>query len=110
MNCWRSFEVIQVIINSSSNRCVWWWARHLESEDNDKVRLVKSEGLRTDNIHDMLQEMVDLAAGTKCENPFYQMNFNPARDEQLTEEQWDRVREIAEKKHGLEGQPYFVVM
>jgi hypothetical protein len=99
-----------VIINSSSNRCVWWWARHLESEDNDKVRLVKSEGLRADSIYDMLQEMVNLAAGTKCENPFYQMNFNPAPHEELTEEQWDRVREIAEKKHGLEGQPYFMVM
>jgi len=99
-----------VIINGSSNRCVWWWTQHLESEENDKVRVAKSFGLRSDNIHDMLEEMMDLAQGTRCENPFYQMNFNPAPGEHLTEKDWDQARQIAEKKHGLEGQPYFMVM
>ncbi len=58
----------------------------------------------------MLEEMMERAQGTKCENPFYQMNINPAPGEHLTEQDWDRAREIAEKKHGLEGQPYFMVM
>jgi hypothetical protein len=53
--------------------------------------------------------METLAHGTRCENFFYQMNLNPARGEVLSPEEWERAREIAEKQHGLEGQPYFVV-
>ncbi len=99
-----------MIVNGSSNRCTWWWAKHLQSEENDNVRVVKSYGLRSDSIEAMLEEMMDLAQGTKCENPFYQMNINPAPGERLTGEDWERAREIAEKKHGFEGQPYFMVM
>jgi len=99
-----------VIVNGSSNRCASWWGKHLQSEENDNVRVVKSFGLRSDTIEAMLEEMMERARGTKCENPFYQMNINPAPGERLTEEGWDRAREIAEKKHGFEGQPYFMVM
>jgi hypothetical protein len=99
-----------VIVNGSSNRCVWWWAQHLQSEENDNVRIVKTYGLRSSDIYDMLKEMMDLARGTKCENAFYQMNLNPGPSEHLTEKDWERAREIAEKHHGLEGQPYFMVM
>jgi len=98
-----------VIANGGSYRCVWWWADHLQSKENDQARVVKSYGLRSENIHDMLNEMGVLAEGTRYENFFYQMNLNPVPGEKLTEAQWDRVREIAEKHHGFEGQPYFVV-
>lgn len=110
MNCWRSFEVIPVIINGSSNRCVWWWTRHLECEDNDRVGIADSYGLRSENIHDMLCEMKAMATGTDCQNFFYQINMNPSPGEVLTQKEWDQARQIAEKKHGLEGQPYFMVM
>jgi hypothetical protein len=99
-----------VIVNGSSNRCVWWWTQHLESEKNEKVRIAQTHGLRGENIRDMLEEMRTLAAGTDCQNFFYQMNLNPAPHEHLTEKEWDQAREIAEKKHGLEGQPYFMVV
>jgi Relaxase/Mobilisation nuclease domain len=99
-----------VIVNGSSNRCVWWWTQHLESEVNEKVEVVKSHGLRGENIRDMLMEMQTLASGSACENFFYQINMNPAPGERPTREDWDRARKIAEKEHGLEGQPYFMVM
>jgi hypothetical protein len=99
-----------VIVNGSSNRCVWWWTQHLESEKNEKVRIAQTHGLRGENIREMLEEMRALAAGTDCQNFFYQMNMSLAPHEHLTEKQWDQAREIAEKKHGLEGQPYFVVV
>jgi Relaxase/Mobilisation nuclease domain len=99
-----------VIVNGSSNRCVDWWASHLESEENEKVHLVKSYGLRSATIPGMLEEMMDLARGTNCQNPFYQINMNPASGEVLSDEQWDRARQIAEKQHGLEGQAYFMVI
>ena len=60
-----------MIVNGSSDRCVWWWTQHLESEDNDKVRIVKSYGLRSETIRDMLEEMQEMAAGTDCQNFFY---------------------------------------
>lgn len=98
-----------MIANGGSYRCVWWWADHLQSKENDRATVVKSYGLRSEDIHDMLSEMEVLAQGTRCQNFFYQMNLNPVPGEKLTEAQWDRVREIAEKHHGFEGQPYFVV-
>jgi hypothetical protein len=33
-----------------------------------------------------------------------------AAREHLMQKDWHRARQIAEKKHGLEGQPYFMVM
>jgi MobA/VirD2-like, nuclease domain len=99
-----------VIVNGSSNRCVWWWTQHLESEVNEKVEIVKSNGLRGETIRDMLEEMQAMSSGTACENFFYQINMNPRPGERPTPEQWDRARKIAEKEHGLEGQPYFMVM
>lgn len=99
-----------MIINGSSNRCVWWWTQHLESEENDKAEVVRSHGLRGETIRGMLEEMEALAAGTDCRSFFYQINMNPAPGERLTEKEWDQAREIAEKKHGMEGQPYFMVM
>ncbi len=99
-----------MIVNGSSNRCVAWWTQHLQSEVNEKFRVVESHGLRAGDINGMLQEMTDLAQGTRCQNPFYQINFSPAPGELLTPEQWDHVRETLEKQHGFEGQPYFMVM
>lgn len=99
-----------MIVNGSSNRCVSWWTQHLESEVNEEFRIVESHGLRGSDINGMLQEMMDLAQGTKCQNPFYQINFSPAPGERLTLEQWDTVRQVAERQHGFEGQPYFMVM
>ena len=98
-----------MIINGGSYRCAWWWANHLQSKENDRAAVVNSYGLRSENIYDMLLEMEAHAQGTRCQNFFYQMNLNPRGDERLTEEQWERAREIAEKHHGLEGQAYFTV-
>jgi hypothetical protein len=98
-----------MIANGGSYRNARWWANHLKARENDRAEVVASYGLRSDNIPDMLREMEALAQGTRCENYFYQMNLNPVGNEQLTEQQWDRAREIAEKHHGFEGQAYFVV-
>ena len=95
-----------MIVNGSSNRCVSWWTQHLQSEVNEDVRVVQSYGLQSDDIHDMLEELMDLARGTRCQNAFYQINMNPAPGERLTEQDWDRARQIAEKAHGLEGQAF----
>jgi hypothetical protein len=98
-----------MIVNGGSYRNIRWWADHLKAKENDRASIVKSYGLRSETIHGMLSEMEAVAQGTRCQNFFYQMNLNPLGDERLTKEQWDRAREIAEKHHGLEGQPYFVV-
>jgi hypothetical protein len=99
-----------VIVNGSSNRCAGWWGSHLESDENDSVRLVKSWGLRSNTIPGMLQEMMDLTVGTNCRNGFYQINMNPAPGEVFTEDKLERARQIVEQRHGLEGQAYFIVV
>ena len=90
-----------MIVNGSSNRCVNWWVDHLQSEVNEKFEIVKSHGLRGETIRDLLEEMQTLAAGTDCQNFFYQINMNPAPGEHLTQKDWDRARQITEEQHGL---------
>ncbi len=98
-----------MIAEGSSNRCVWWWTQHLESDVNEKVEIKQSRGLRGETIRDMLEEMEKLAAGTDCKNFFYELHLNPAPGELLTDEQWEQARLKAEKAHGFEGQPFFEV-
>jgi hypothetical protein len=99
-----------VIINGRSRRCVWWWSRHLQdTQENESVRVVKIEGLASENIYDLLREIEAQGLGTKAQNPMWIAVLNPGPNERLTDEQRDRARDILEQERGLTGQPYFLV-
>lgn len=91
-----------MIVNGASRRSVAFWARHLQNDKkNDRAELKEIRGLGATNLKDALLEMQEEAQHTRCENFFYQANFNPTSDERLTEEQWERVFEIFEKHRGI---------
>lgn len=99
-----------MIIKGASRSCVWWWAQHFENtEENERVTLAKSDGLVSDNILDLMREMQGHAQGTSCKNFMWIGVLNPGPNERLTEEGWEKAREILEKHRGYQGQPYFVV-
>ena len=99
-----------IIINGGSYSAGDWWSNHLQkAETNERVEIVGFTNLSAETIPDAFREMKALAAGTKCENYFYQANINPRADEHLTPAQRDEAVELLEKNLGLTGQPRFVV-
>jgi hypothetical protein len=101
-----------VIIKGRSNRCTWWWSQHLQdTEENERVRIAKIDGLVSNNIDDLLHEIEahGLGLGGNAKNPFWIAIVNPGPKEHLTEQDRDRAVEILAKERGLTGQPYFVV-
>ncbi|HWA89803.1 MAG TPA: relaxase/mobilization nuclease domain-containing protein [Rhizomicrobium sp.] len=99
-----------IIINGGSRRAGTWWAKHLtNAEKNERVEIAEICGLVAETVADAFTEMKALAAGTKCENYFYQANINPHADEHLTPEQWTEAVDTLERNLGLTGQPRFVV-
>ena len=99
-----------MIINGASRRCVWWWSKHLQDEnENERVRVVKIEGLASENIYDLLCEIEGQGLGTRCKNPLWIAAINPGPREQFSEQDRDRAREILEQERGYQGQPYFMV-
>ena len=99
-----------MIINGASRRCVWWWSKHLQDEkENERVRVVKIEGLASENIYELLSEIEAQGLGTRCKNPLWIAAINPGPKEQFSEQDRDRAREILEQERGYQGQPYFMV-
>jgi hypothetical protein len=99
-----------MVVNGASRRSVGFWAKHLANDKkNDRAELKEIRGLGATNLRDGLLEMQDDARHTRCQNFFYQANFNPCAHERLTEEQWQRAFEIFEKHRGIpEGQARIV--
>ena len=99
-----------MIIKGASRSCAWWWSKHFQdTQENERVRLVKSEGLASENIYDLMCEMRGHAQGTNCKNFMWVAALNPGPNDRLTEKGWEEAREILEKHRGYQGQPYFVV-
>jgi hypothetical protein len=91
-----------MVVNGASRRGVEFWAKHLANDKkNDRAELKEIRGLAADNLKDALLEMQEDARHTRCQNFFYQANFNPSPNERLTEEQWERAFEIFEKNRGI---------
>jgi hypothetical protein len=100
-----------IINNAGSRRDVDFWTKHLQNqEENDRAELREIRGLSADNLQDALLEMQrDAEALPRLQNFMYHADFNPARHERLTDEQWDRAFEIFEKERGIPaGKPRVV--
>jgi len=91
-----------MIVNGASRRSVAFWSRHLANDKkNDRAELKEIRGLAATSLKDALLEMQEDARHTRCQNFFYQANFNPCAHEHLTEDQWERAFDIFEKHRGI---------
>jgi hypothetical protein len=101
---------VPIIINGGSRSGGAWWSRHLENEEtNEQVQVIEYRHLSASTMRAAFYEMEALAAGTKCQNYFYQANINPRADEVLTPVQWREAVDTLEHNLGLTGQPRFIV-
>ena len=101
---------MSMVVNGASFRCIWWWDRHFgDTEENVRTEIVKSQGLVSDNIYDMMREMKAMAAGTRAENFMWIADLSPRPGKHVTEQQWERMRQIVEERRGLKGEVYFII-
>ena len=99
-----------IIINGGSRSSGSWWSKHLGNEEtNEQVQVIEYRDLSATTMRAAFYEMEALAAGTQCDNYFYQANINPRADEVLTPAQWREAVDTLERNLGLTGQPRFVV-
>lgn len=84
-------------------------AQHLLKTDNERVIVVELKHTATQDLKEALNDMHLTVAMTKGTKSLYHAQINPARDEQMTPEQWKHSVDEMEKRLGFTGQPRVVV-
>jgi hypothetical protein len=100
-------------VNNAASRCdVDFWVNHLtNTEENERAELKQIRGLRADTVREALEEMQRQARiNPRVKNFMYHADFNPRRDEVMTEEQRDRAIEIFEKERGIPANAPRIIM
>ncbi|MGA9764534.1 MAG: relaxase/mobilization nuclease domain-containing protein [Rhodomicrobium sp.] len=100
-----------MIIKGKAAQSTKFWSKHLLRDDtNEKAELREVRGVLAKDLEEALEEMRDVAKGSRCHKNFmYQANINPRADERLTPEQWQHAVDTLEKNLGFEGHQRVVV-
>lgn len=84
-------------------------AHLLDGRDNDHVSKIDLRGTAADDLRGALLEIEATAHGTKCQQPFFHVIFNPPEHANLTREQFAAAFDKLEADMGLADQPRAVV-
>ena len=82
----------------------------LKTEKNERVDILLVRGGLSQNLHKALQDMEDLAGGTRCKLPLYHASLSPAPGERLTPKQWERAADIFAEQFGMEQHARVIVL
>ena len=85
-------------------------AHLLNDRDNDHVRLYELRGFAAHDLHGALTEAHAISRGTKCTQFMFSLSLNPPRGVAVSEQDFERAADQAEKRLGLEGQPRAIVI
>ncbi len=84
-------------------------AHLLNSRDNDHVSLSDVRGVAAEDLRGAFLEIEATARGTKCQQPFFHVIFNPPESAHLTREQFAEAFDKLETDMGLKKHPRAVV-
>lgn len=85
-------------------------AAHLMNDrDNDHVRVADLRGFVSDDLHGAFKETQAIASGTQCKQYLFSLSLNPPKGADVSEADFERAADEAEKALGLEGQPRAMV-
>jgi Relaxase/Mobilisation nuclease domain len=85
-------------------------AAHLMNDrDNDHVQVADLRGFVSDDLHGAFKETQAIASGTQCKQYLFSLSLNPPKDAEVSEADFERAADAAEKALGLEGQPRAMV-
>ncbi len=71
----------------------------------ERAELWQLRGFASDDIKDAFRSVHVMAAGTRCEQPFFHVQVRNPEHEHLTRAEWERVANRVESKLGLSDQP-----
>jgi len=81
----------------------------LNDRDNDHVTLGELRGLVADDLHGAFKESQAIAQGTKCQQYLFSLSLNPPKGAEVSEADFERTVDMAERALGLEDQPRAIV-
>ncbi len=84
-------------------------AHLLNTRDNDHVSVFDLRGFMDDSLPDALTEAQAVARGTRCKQYLFSLSLNPPSDRTVSEADFLKAADAAEKKLGLEGNPRAIV-
>lgn len=85
-------------------------AAHLMNDrDNDHVRVADLRGFVSDDLHGAFKETQAIASGTQCKQYLFSLSLNPPKGADVSEADFIKAADDAEKALGLEGQPRAMV-
>jgi hypothetical protein len=85
-------------------------AAHLMNDhDNDHVRIADLRGFVSDDLHGAFKETQAIASGTQCKQYLFSLSLNPPKGADVSEADFIKAADEAEKALGLEGQPRAMV-
>lgn len=85
-------------------------AAHLLNErDNDHVRVGQLRGFASEELHGAFKEAQAIASGTRCKQYLFSLSLNPPPGAELSQAEFERAADAAERALGLEGQPRAIV-
>jgi hypothetical protein len=86
-------------------------SKHLQKDENEVVRIVRSQGVLAQDIEGAIVEMDAMGAALRTSRTLchLQINPEPGYDFAMTEKQWGYSEDALLKAYKLENQPFIVV-
>jgi len=82
---------------------------HLESDENEKVRVVKTRGVILETIGGALEEFEAIAKASNCKKFMFHVSASPHPNESMTEKQWLALWKQHERINNLENAAYIEI-
>lgn len=98
-----------MIIKSSQRSGAKSLAKHLESDENEKVTIKELNGVYSNSIQSALSEFQAISKGANAKQPLYHVSISPAPTETMSNKDWAKAWSEHDKAHGLEGLQYIEV-
>ncbi|MGU3420844.1 relaxase/mobilization nuclease domain-containing protein [Methylobacterium sp. D54C] len=84
-------------------------AHLLRTDDNEHVRVHELREFASDNLRGAFKEAEAISRGTKCRQYLFSLSFSPPESARVSEAEFVKAIDEAEKRLGLDGQPRAVV-
>ncbi|GJD59494.1 relaxase/mobilization nuclease domain-containing protein [Methylobacterium dankookense] len=85
-------------------------AAHLmRTDDNEHVRVHELREFASDNLRGAFKEAEAISRGTKCRQYLFSLSFSPPESARVSEAEFVKAIDEAEKRLGLDGQPRAIV-
>lgn len=85
-------------------------AHLLNERDNDHVRVLDLRGFMADDLTGALHEAYAISRATKCRQFMFSLSLNPPKGEKVSEADFQKAADAAEKRLGLSGQPRAIIL